>query len=182
MGLFLPLVALALVALYFIYFAPPKPKASPTRSVEYGPPQPNGGKMRRNVLVGPEGLSTSPLPGVNTIGELFRSTVERFGSRQAIGFRNTVRVVDRETTIEKDGVQTKKVLQIPWKTPYHFMTFDEAYDQVTRIGAAVVELGVQPGQMVSIFSNTRCALSFAVLLLLWSWWCECAKILTLGLL
>ncbi|KAI8388262.1 uncharacterized protein BYT42DRAFT_559504 [Radiomyces spectabilis] len=128
-----------------------------TFTVEIGPEQPNGGRVRRSILA-PEHLIRIPHKNVHTVYDVLQHSAKKYGDRRAFGYRTIEQVVEEEKEITKfvDGVETKQ--KKTWKyfqlSPYRYLTYKEASTQAHNIGAGFAYLGLKEKAKVEIFSST----------------------------
>jgi long-chain acyl-CoA synthetase len=98
--------------------------------------------------------------GLSTIPQLMRSTFDKFGAHDAMGVRRTVRVVEKEVTVQQDGKPVTKKHRVPWQTDYEFNSFTDMARDITAFGAGLVGTGgtqtpLKFGDKLSIFAGTR---------------------------
>jgi long-chain acyl-CoA synthetase len=127
-------------------------------SVEVGPPQPNGGRIRRSVLAA-DGVVRVPDTNVHTLYDVLQNSVKKYGDKKAFGSRRLEKMVEEEKEVTKyvNGVETKekKVWKYFQLSGYEYITYKEASDMAHAIGNGFAALGLQPKAKVEIFSGTK---------------------------
>ncbi|SAM02880.1 hypothetical protein [Absidia glauca] len=127
-------------------------------SVEVGPPQPNGGRIRRSVLAA-DGVVRVPDTNVHTLYDVLQNSVKKYGDKKAFGSRRLEKMVEEEKEVTKyvNGVETKekKVWKYFQLSGYEYITYKEASDMAHAIGNGFAALGLQPKAKVEIFSGTN---------------------------
>ncbi|KAI8981468.1 hypothetical protein BDB01DRAFT_851255 [Pilobolus umbonatus] len=126
-------------------------------TVEVGPPQPTGGRIRRNII-SKDHLVRIPAPGVHTLYDVMNYAKRKNGFRRAYGFRSLVGMIEEEKEITKviDGVETtvKKTWSYFQMSGYSYVTYNEAFDLIHHIGAGYKQLGLKEKSKVEIFAGT----------------------------
>ncbi|KAG0174849.1 long-chain fatty acid-CoA ligase [Apophysomyces sp. BC1034] len=127
-------------------------------TVEVGPEQPNGGRIRRSVL-SPEGLCRIPHKNVHTLYDVLQHSSKKYGDRKAFGYRSTEKMVEEEKEVTKfiNGVETKekKVWKYFQLSSYKYLSYNEVARQAHEIGAGFSYLGLKEKAKVEIFSPTN---------------------------
>lgn len=127
-------------------------------TVEVGPEQPNGGRIRRSVLA-PEGLARVPTHHVHTLYDVLNHSAMKYPDRKGFGFRKVDQIVEEEKEVTKyvngEEKKEKKVWKYFQLSPYHYLTYKEASRLVHDIGAGLVSLGLKEKSKVEIFSPTK---------------------------
>jgi hypothetical protein len=95
------------VAYLFLFDSPPR--KSVQRSVEVDT------DTRRNIRFSKH-LVSRPDPNLQTVADVFRSSVARFGDNPALGWRKVVRTEPREKKVERNGETTILHIQHPYLT------------------------------------------------------------------
>ncbi|KAI8078679.1 uncharacterized protein BX664DRAFT_342473 [Halteromyces radiatus] len=127
-------------------------------TVEVGPPQPNGGRIRRSILA-PDAVVRVPDTNVHTLYDVLQNSVKKYGDRKAFGSRRLEKMVEEEKEVTKfiNGVETKE--KKTWKyfqlSPYEYITYKEVSDRAHAIGNGFAALGLDPKAKVEIFSGTN---------------------------
>jgi long-chain acyl-CoA synthetase len=127
-------------------------------TIEVGPKQPNGGRIRRNVLA-QEGIYRIPTPNTHTLYDVLQNSAKIFATRNAFGYRELETMVEEEKEVTKiiDGVETKQMKKWSYfqMSEYKYVTFGEAGQLVHDIGAGFKYLGLQAKSKVEIFAPTK---------------------------
>jgi long-chain acyl-CoA synthetase len=127
-------------------------------TIELGPEQPNGGRIRRNILAA-EGIYRVPTPHVHTLYDVLQNSAKKFATRNAFGYRTLETMVEEEKEVSKiiDGVETKQMKKWSYfqMSGYKYITFGEAGQLVHDIGAGFKFLGLGNKAKVEIFAPTK---------------------------
>ncbi|KAI8974355.1 hypothetical protein BDB01DRAFT_807139 [Pilobolus umbonatus] len=127
-------------------------------TVEVGPEQPNGGRVRRSAL-SPDKLLETPAYNVRTLYDVLANSAENYPDRRGFGFRKLEKMIEEEKEVKKiiDGeevIETKK-----WSyfqlSQYNYFTYKEASRLCHDIGAGLIKLGLKEHDKVEIFSPTN---------------------------
>ncbi|KAI7907531.1 uncharacterized protein BX663DRAFT_481859 [Cokeromyces recurvatus] len=127
-------------------------------TIEVGPEQPNGGRIRRNISAA-DGILRVPTVDVHTLYDVFQYGVKKYPNNNVFGYRTLETMVEEEKEITKviDGVETK--IMKKWNyfqlSGYQYVTFSEANEMVYNIGAGFCFLGLQEKSKVEIFAPTN---------------------------
>ncbi|KAF7727704.1 long-chain fatty acid-CoA ligase [Apophysomyces ossiformis] len=128
-------------------------------SIEVGPEQPTGGRIRRSALVEEEGLVRVPDRNVHTLYEILQHSAKKYGDYPAFGYRNVEKIVEEEKEVTKfvDGVETKqkKVWKYFQLSGYKYITYAEASKRAHAIGAGFARLGLKEKAKIEIFAATN---------------------------
>jgi long-chain acyl-CoA synthetase len=93
-------------------------------------------------------LLETPWEGADTIAALFEQACAKNSDRPLLGTRV---VISRETIVSSDGRPFEKQTL----GQYQWTTFDETLEQVINFSAGLVAIGLQKGEKVAIFAETR---------------------------
>lgn len=85
---------------------------------------------------------------VKTLDVLFRHSVEQHGDRGCMGTRE---LLSEEDEVQPNGRIFKKVIL----GEYKWLSYNEAYDHARRISSGIKALGVETGEFVVIFAETK---------------------------
>ncbi|KAJ3205346.1 long-chain fatty acid-CoA ligase [Dinochytrium kinnereticum] len=127
------------------------------RAVRVGKQGKNHGQPRRNIRY-PNELLHRPSPEVATIYDAFKKAVRLMPSKNIMGQRSVIRVVEEEKEVVKivDGAEVREVKR--WKfselSGYQWMTYADVEHAVLRLGAGFRALGLNAGDKVTIFAST----------------------------
>lgn len=83
-----------------------------------------------------------------TLAELFKNNVKRYGDRQCLGYRE---VFGEEDEQQPDGKVFRKLIL----GDYKWMTYNQVDERVEHLARGLYLQGVKPGDMVMIFADTR---------------------------
>jgi long-chain acyl-CoA synthetase len=127
-------------------------------TIEVGPEQPNGGRIRRNVMAA-EGIQRIPAPGVHTLYDMLRRSVRKYANNNALGYRTLEAMVEEEKEVTKivDGVETTIIKKWSYfqMSGYQYVTYAELGEVVHDIGAGFRYLGLNETAKVEIFAPTK---------------------------
>lgn len=127
-------------------------------TIEVGPEQHNGGRIRRNVMA-TEGIYRVPTPQVHTLYDVLQNSAKKFATRNAFGYRTLERMVEEQKEVTKiiDGAETKQMKK--WSyfqlSGYEYVTFAEVGQLAHDIGAGFKFLGLSNKAKVEIFAPTK---------------------------
>lgn len=131
-------------------------------SVEVTPPPPGAkeGGIRR-LAVTADKLLTQPSPDVNTLPDVLEHAVAKYPQKNAVGWRDIVRIVEEKKVIKKvvDGVEKEETKT--WKyfelSDPKYLTFPEYRAAVREVAKALVSLGIKKdNDVINIYAQTRC--------------------------
>lgn len=91
-------------------------------------------------------LLSEPAPGINTILDLLDYTVRVHGDKPSMGWREVVDVIEEEKEVTKtiDGKEVKE---------------NKKWKYFKDIAKALLELGIEKGEIWNIYASTRCVAS-----------------------
>ncbi|KAI7866953.1 uncharacterized protein EV154DRAFT_532361 [Mucor mucedo] len=127
-------------------------------SVEVGPEQPNGGRIRRSVFAA-DGIARVPHHNVHTLYDVLNYSSKKFPERKGFGFRKVDKMIDEEKEVTKfvNGEEVKEMKT--WKyfqlSPYHYLTYKEASRLAHDVGAGFAHLGLKEKSKIEVFSPTN---------------------------
>ncbi|XP_054709782.1 long-chain-fatty-acid--CoA ligase 4-like isoform X2 [Uloborus diversus] len=90
----------------------------------------------------------NPLDGINTLDELFRMSVVRFGTKKCLGVRELQAEADE---YYRNGKVFKKVRL----GEYKWYSYVDIEQRVENLSKGLLELGLQPKKQIVIFAETR---------------------------
>jgi long-chain acyl-CoA synthetase len=128
-------------------------------SVEVEPPS-DGQSAVRRLDISKDKLVSQPAEGVDTVYDLLQYAARTHGSRNALGWRDIVKVheVEKEITKAVDGKQV--VEKKKWKyfelSDYHYHSFVDVQRIVSEIARGFVELGIDSHEVFNVYAQTRC--------------------------
>ncbi|KAG9302703.1 hypothetical protein G9A89_005177 [Geosiphon pyriformis] len=126
-------------------------------SVEIGQEVPGEGKVRRSSHSHSE-LVTRPSPEVSTLYDVIQYSAKKFGTKQAMGFRKVLDVVEEEKEVTKvvNGVEVKETKK--WKyfqlSGYEYINYNELAEITKTVGAGLVKLGLNRNTKITIYAST----------------------------
>ncbi|CAO0797815.1 unnamed protein product [Mucor circinelloides] len=127
-------------------------------TVEVGPEQPNGGRIRRSIFA-PEGLNRVPNHNVHTLYDVLSRSATKYPERKGFGFRKVEQMVDEEKEVSKfvnrEEIKQKKTWKYFQLSPYHYLTYKEASRLAHDVGAGFIQLGLKNKSKIELFSPTN---------------------------
>lgn len=127
-------------------------------TVEIGPEQPNGGRIRRSILAA-EGLARVPHANVHTLYDVLSHSSKKYPERKGFGFRKTDKMIDEVKDVKKfingEEVIEKKTWKYFQLSPYHYLTYKEASRLTHDVGAGFAHLGLKEKSKIELFSPTK---------------------------
>ncbi|KAJ3102397.1 long-chain fatty acid-CoA ligase [Phlyctochytrium planicorne] len=127
------------------------------RAVRVGSEGPDRGQPRRNIKY-PNTLLTKPASDVNTLYDAMLRSFKLMPHKKTFGARKIVKIVEEEKEVTKviGGVETteKKTWKYMELSPYSWLTYAEIKDLAFNAGAGFRQLGLNPGDKVTLFAST----------------------------
>lgn len=127
-------------------------------SVEVSPPTEGQGGIRRFAIT-KDKLVTQPVEGIDTVYDVVEYAARTHGSRDALGWRDVVRMHEEEKEVTKtvDGkeVTEKKKWKYFELSDYKYHSFIAVKEIVSEIAGALVELGISAGEVFNVYAQTR---------------------------
>ncbi|CAO3595195.1 unnamed protein product [Absidia cylindrospora] len=127
-------------------------------TVEVGPEQLNGGRIRRSHL-SPDALARIPDTTVHTLYDVLLYAKKKYGHRNAFGYRSVEKVIkeDKQVTkfIDGEEKQQTKTWSYFQLSSYKYLTYVQASREAHYLGAGYAHLGLSEKSKVEIFSPTN---------------------------
>lgn len=127
-------------------------------SVEVVPPSEGQGGIRRCAL-SKEELVTHPAEGVNTVYDVVEYAARTHGSRNALGWRDVVRMHEEEKEITKTVDGKEVVEKKKWKyfelSDYQYHSYIDVRNIVSELSRGLLELGIAPDEVFNVYAQTR---------------------------
>lgn len=127
-------------------------------TIEVGPEQPNGGRIRRSTFAS-EGLARVPNPHVHTLYDVLMYSAKKYPERKGFGFRKVDQIIDEEKEVSKfingEEVKETKIWKYFQLSAYHYLTYKEASRLTHDVGAGLIHLGLREKSKIEIFSPTK---------------------------
>ncbi|KIH93953.1 long-chain acyl-CoA synthetase [Sporothrix brasiliensis 5110] len=142
-----------------IQHASPRVSARPPFSVEVPGQKPVEGEtpIRRHPKAVPEIVGT-PAPNITTVYELCKASVEKHGDANAMGSRRLLRTHQETKKIKKVIDGEEQLVDKQWTyfelSSYEYITYNEYFRRISKIGAGFRKLGLTAGDRVHIFAAT----------------------------
>lgn len=135
-------------------------------SVEVSQPVQGEGVIRRCAFTA-DTLVTQPIEGVDTVFDILSHAANRHGTRNALGWRDILEVVEEVKEVKKvvDGkeITEKKTWKYFRLSDYKFLSFVEVKEVVSEIARAMLHLGISTDDVFNVYAQTRCVLFPSVL-------------------
>lgn len=118
----------------------------------------------RRLAITADRLVTTPFKGVNVIPDVISYAASTHGARDAVGWRNVVKIHEEEKEVKKtvDGkevTETKK-----WKyfelDDFEYITFLEVQARVLELARGLLHYGILKTDVFNIYALTRCVSSW----------------------
>lgn len=127
-------------------------------SVEVSQPVPGETTIRR-CAISADALVTQPIEGVDTVFDILSHAANRHGTRNALGWRDILEVVEEEKEVKKvvDGkeIKDKKIWKYFRLSDYKFFSFVEVKEVVSEIARAMLDLGITTDDVFNVYAQTR---------------------------
>ncbi|EKM76160.1 hypothetical protein AGABI1DRAFT_115928 [Agaricus bisporus var. burnettii JB137-S8] len=126
-------------------------------SVEVEPPSEGQSAVRRLDITKDE-LVSRPAEGVDTVYDILQYAARTHGSRNALGWRDIIKIHDVEKEITK-AVDGKQVVEKKkWKyyelSDYHYHSFVDVQRIVSEIARGFAELGINSHDVFNVYAQT----------------------------
>ncbi|KAF5347312.1 hypothetical protein D9756_009932 [Leucocoprinus leucothites] len=112
----------------------------------------------RRLAITKDRLVTQPGEGVNTVFDIVEYAARTHGSRNALGWRDVVRIHEEEKEVTKtvDGKEVKEKKK--WKYfelgGYQYHSFIDVKNIVSEIGRGLLELGISADEVFNVYAQT----------------------------
>jgi long-chain acyl-CoA synthetase len=126
-------------------------------------PSDGEGAVRRLAITA-DRLVTTPFQGVEVIPDVISYTARTHGSRDAVGWRNVVKIHEEEKEVKKtvggkEVTETKK-----WKyfelSDFEYISFLDVQDRVLELARGLLHHGILKTDVFNIYALTRCVVVF----------------------
>jgi long-chain acyl-CoA synthetase len=113
----------------------------------------------RRCAISKDKLVTHTVEGVNTVFDVMEYAARTHGSRNALGWRDIVRMHEEEKEVTKtvDGKEVKEKKK--WKyfelSDYQFYSFIDVKNIVSEISRGLLELGIAADEVFNVYAQTR---------------------------
>lgn len=128
-------------------------------SVEVAPPEHEGEGPTRRCYLSKDSLVTQPFEGIDTVFDVIMYSARTHGSRNALGWRDVVQVIEEEKEVKKVVDGKEVVEKKKWKffelSDYKYMTFIELKEAVSEVARALISLGVSKDDVFNVYAQTR---------------------------
>lgn len=127
-------------------------------SVPIGPKIDGETQVRRSDF-SPNELVTSPSEGVHTLYDLFQYCVKTHGTKNALGFRKVIKIVEEEKEVTKvvggETIKEKKSWKYFQLSGYEYMNFTQAIEIIKNIGAGLIKIGLNKDTKIALYTFTK---------------------------
>ncbi|CAO3629572.1 unnamed protein product [Cunninghamella echinulata] len=127
-------------------------------TVEVGPEQLNGGRIRRSHL-SPGALLRIPDTTVHTLYDVLIYAKKKYGDKNALGYRSIEKIIKEEKQVKKivngEEVMETKTWNYFQLSPYKYLSYKEIANEALFLGAGYAHLGLSEKAKVEIFAPTN---------------------------
>ena len=127
-------------------------------SVVVAEAQTGEGPVHRCALA-KDALVTQPFEGIDTVFDVVSYAARTHGSRNAVGWRDIVKIVEEEKEVKKvvDGkeVTEKKIWKFFELSDYKYMSYVEFKEAVSEVARALIQLGITKDDVFNLYAQTR---------------------------
>jgi len=119
---------------------------------------PGEGSVRR-LAITKDKFVHQPLEGIDTVLDVVSFAVRTHGDKNALGWRDIVRVIEEDKEVTKiiDGkevVEKKK-----WKyfelSDYKYLSFNDVQTAISEVSRGLIKHGISKGDVFNIYAQTR---------------------------
>ncbi|KAF8651078.1 hypothetical protein AX16_004940 [Volvariella volvacea WC 439] len=135
-----------------------KPELFAQGSIQVAPPAgPGEGGIRRLAMTADK-LVTQPFEGIDTVHDILEYAARTHGSRNALGWRDVVSIVEEEKEVKKvvDGkeVTEKKKWKYFQLSDYKYHSFIDVKELVSEVARGLLDLGITTNDVFNIYAQT----------------------------
>lgn len=121
-------------------------------------PSDGEGAVRR-LAITVDRLVTRPFEGINVIPDVISYAARTHGSREAVGWRNVVRIHEEEKQVKKmvggkEVTETKK-----WKyfelSDFEYISFLDVQERILELARGLLHHGILKTEVFNIYAQTR---------------------------
>ena len=127
-------------------------------SVEVSPSVPGESAVRRCTL-SKDKLVSQPFEGIDTVADIISYSARVHGNRNALGWRDTIRVIEEEKEVTKvvDGkeVTQKKLWKYFELSDYKYLSYVELKEAISEVSRALIDLGITKDDVFNVYAQTR---------------------------
>ncbi|BGP11775.1 long-chain fatty acid-CoA ligase [Rhodotorula toruloides] len=127
-------------------------------SIEVGPPAEPGRSRPRRFAATAGKLVESPAPDVEVVADLLGYSVRTRPDRQAVGWRETIRLHNEEKQVKKmvNGEETTETKKWTYyeMSDYKYLTYKQLGEMVADVASALVETGHSRSTIFNIYAST----------------------------
>ncbi|BGP66339.1 long-chain fatty acid-CoA ligase [Rhodotorula toruloides] len=127
-------------------------------SIEVGPPAEPGRSRPRRFAATADKLVESPAPDVEVVADLLGYSVRTRPDRQAVGWRETIRLHNEEKQVKKmvNGEETTETKKWTYyeMSDYKYLTYKQLGEMVADVASALVETGHSRSTIFNIYAST----------------------------
>ena len=122
-------------------------------------PSDDEGAVRRLAITA-DRLVTQPILGIDVIPDVIAYAARTHGSRDALGWRNVVRIHEEKKEVKKT-VGGKEVTETKtwtyWElSDFEYISFLDVYERVVELARGLVQHGILKTDVFNIYAQTRC--------------------------
>ena len=120
----------------------------------------------RRLAITADRLVTRPFEGIQVIPDVISYAARTHGSREAIGWRNVVRIHEEAKEVKKT-VGGKEVTETKtWKyfelSDFEYISFLEVQDRISELARGLLHHGILKTDVFNIYAQTRCVVGVSV--------------------
>ena len=127
-------------------------------SVEVASSLPGESAIRRSAI-SKDQLVSQPFEGVDTVADIISYSARTHGNREALGWRDIIRVVEEEKDVTKvvDGkeVTQKKLWKYFELSDYKYLNYIELKEAISEVSRALIDLGITKDDVFNVYAQTR---------------------------
>jgi long-chain acyl-CoA synthetase len=116
-------------------------RSRPRPPSQVGPPAAQGETRARRSYLSVDKLVTKPHADIVVLADVLKYAVQHFPQQKALGWRDTIRMVEEEKEVVKDGVKEMKKWSYFELSEYKWWTYSELAEVVKQASSALVETG-----------------------------------------
>lgn len=120
---------------------------------------PEGESLIRRSTLAADKVIDKPADHVNTLYDVLQNSANKYGDKEAIGFRNVEAIIEEEKEVVKviNGEEHKEMKK--WKyfqmSPFQYVGYRKMSEIAHDLGAGLAHLGLKKDSKLEIFAATR---------------------------
>ena len=113
----------------------------------------------RRCAISKDKLVTQPFEGIDTVADIISYSARTHGNRKALGWRDTLRVIEEEKEVTKvvDGkeVTQKKLWKYFELSDYKYLSYIELKEAISEVSRGLIDLGITKDDVFNVYAQTR---------------------------